>query len=396
MTHAHGHIVVLGAQPEWLSGLRGPMIRDFLARGYRVTAIGAEEMREVRETLESWGAQYVVVPLHRAGLNPLRDLGSVIALYRTFRRLLPDLVLAYTVKPIVYGLPAARLAGVRRRFAMITGRGFAFLEGREPTRRVARRLATILYRHGLASAHGVMFHNEDDRALFLREGMVQSDAATTRIWGSGIDLGRHEPAALPPAEVGALRFLMVGRLIRDKGVREYVEAARLTRQTYPAAVFRLAGPADPSPNGVGAGEIAGWQRDGVIDYLGPLADVRDEIAACHVLVLPSYAEGLPRSVLEAMAAGRAVITTSAPGCADTVEEGKSGLLVPVRDSAALAQAMAYCIEHPEFVRTAGDLALVRARAIFDVRKVNLAIGEFLGLRPALTAGPDPSSPQVNG
>ena len=396
MTHDSGHIVVLGTKPDWLSGPRGPMIRDFLLRGYRVTAIGAEEMQEVRATLEGWGARYLVVPLRRAGLNPLRDLTSVIALYRAFRRLRPDLVLAYTVKPIVYGLPAARLAGVSKRYAMITGRGFAFLEGREAARRVARRLATALYRHGLASVHGVMFHNEDDRALFLREGMVAADATTTRIWGSGIDLEHHEPAPLPPVEANSLRFLMIGRLIRDKGVREYVEAARLARQVYPEAVFRLAGPTDPSPNGVEMGEIEGWQRDGVIDYLGPLADVRDEIASCHVLVLPSYAEGLPRTVLEAMAAGRAVITTDAPGCSDTVEDGKSGLLVPVRDPAALARAMIHCIENPEFVRTAGDLALARARAIFDVRKVNLAICRFLRLRPAPTNDDAPADSEVGG
>lgn len=382
MSAAQGHIVVLGAQPEWLSGLRGPMIRDFLRRGYRVTAIGAEEIRSVRDTLEGWGAGYVVVPLSRAGLNPLRDLRSIIALYRAFRRLAPDLVLAYTVKPIVYGLPAARLAGVSQRFAMITGRGYAFLEGREISRRLARRLATVLYRHGLAAAHGVMFHNEDDRALFLCEGMTDASTSTIRIWGSGIDLSRHAPAPFIPPKPGAMRFLMIGRLIRDKGIREFLDAARLVKQSHPYAVFRLAGPADPSPNGVSADEIARWQSEGIIDYLGPLDDVRDEIANCHVLVLPSYAEGLPRSVLEAMAAGRAVITTTAPGCSDTVEDGKSGLLVPVRDTPALATAMTHCIENPDFVRAAGELALGRAQAIFDVHEVNLAIAQFLGLRAA--------------
>ena len=138
MSDAIRHIVVLGAQPEWLSGLRGPLIRDFLARGYRVTAIGAEEMAGVRAKLESWGAEYAVVPLRRAGLNPLSDLRAIIALYRLFRRLRPDLLFAYTVKPIVYGLPAAWAARVPRRYAMIAGRGYAFHEGPERSRPPSR------------------------------------------------------------------------------------------------------------------------------------------------------------------------------------------------------------------------------------------------------------------
>ena len=382
MTPPGRHIVVLGTQPEMLLGLRGPMIRDFLRRGYRVTAIGAEEMESVRAAFESWGADYTVVPIRRAGLNPIRDLRSLVGLFQALRRLRPDLLLAYTVKPIVYGIPIARLAGVPRRFAMITGRGFAFLEGREFKRRMARRLATVLYRLGLASADGVMFHNEDDCALFLREGMISTSTRMTRIWGSGVDLDQHRPAplpALPEADEGAMTFLMIGRLLRDKGVREYVDAARIVQGRFPQARFRLAGPTDPSPNGVSDGEVAEWRREGVIEYLGPLSDVRAEIAACHVLVLPSYAEGLPRSVLEAMAAGRAVITTDAPGCADTVEDGISGLLVPARDVTGLADAMVRCIQSPGFVEGAGARALDRARAIFDVRKVNAAIAAFLGL-----------------
>ena len=380
MTHQwgdkRGHIVVLGAQPEWLSGLRGPMIRDFLGRGYRVTAIGAEEMPAVRRTLEDWGASYVVVPIRRAGLNPVADAGAIFSLWHTLRRLQPEIVFAYTVKPVVYGMPVAWAAGVKRRFAMITGRGYSFQPGNEMSRRVARMLATLLYRVGLRFAHGVLFHNEDDRALFRHARMITGNTRTARIWGSGIDLDQHRPQPLPD---GPITFLMIGRLIRDKGVREYAAAARKIVAEGAAARFVLVGPMDPSPNGVTDAELAEWQASGAIDYRGPLDDVRPAIGACHVLVLPSYAEGLPRTVLEGMAAGRAVITTEAPGCADTVVEGVTGYKVPVRDASTLAEAMRRCIGDPDFVVRAGEAGLRFAMDRFDVNAVNADIARFIGI-----------------
>lgn len=383
MNDSGNHIVVLGAQPEWLSGLRGPMIRDFLARGYRVTAIGAEENAEVRGIIESWGAAYVVVPMRRAGLNPITDFKTLVSLYRTLRSLRPKTILAYTVKPIVYGLPIAKLAGIPRRFAMITGRGYAFLEGAERSRRIARFLAVKLYRFSLRFADGVMFHNEDDRRMFEQTRMISPRAKTLRIWGSGIDLEQHAPQPMPDlSSDGGVCFLMIGRLIRDKGVREFAGAAALVKKKFPNARFRLVGPGDHSPNGITADEVAQWEREGAIELVGPLGDVRPEVAASHVVVLPSYAEGLPRSVLEGMAAGRGIITTDAPGCADTVDEGRSGLLVPVRDTQALADAMEHFLTDTAFLKSAGAISLEMARDKFNVTSVNRAIAEFLCLKDA--------------
>lgn len=372
-------VVVLGAQPEYLSGLRGPMIREMLAAGHAVTAIGAEEMPDVRAALESWGARYEVVPIRRAGIDPFADLKAAWILYRTFRRLKPDLVFAYTVKPIGYGLPIAWLAGIRRRYAMVAGRGFAFLPGTERRRRLARRMVSAIYRLGLRFADGILFQNLDDWDFFKANRLVRPRTRATRIFGSGVDLEQFQPAAFPE---GPIVFLMISRLIADKGVNEYLQAARLLKPLYPDAVFRLVGPADPSPNGLSAEQIGGWQRDGIVDYVGPLADVRPAIAACHVYVLPSYAEGLPRSVLEAMAMGRPVVTTDAPGCRDTVVAGETGWLVPVKDVEALASAMETFIRDPGSVRVMGEAALAFARLRFDVRKVNRAILDFIGLGPA--------------
>lgn len=370
------HIVVLGAQPEWLSGLRGPMIRDFLARGHRVTAIGAEEMADVRAALEAWGANYVVVPIRRAGLNPVLDIAAVVQLLRALRRLKPDLLFAYTVKPIVFGMPIGWAAGIKRRYAMITGRGYAFQPGAEISRSVARLIATSLYKIGLRFADGILFHNEDDKAMFRAHRLIGARTRAKRIWGSGIDLEHHHVEPLPD---GPTTFLMVGRLIADKGVREFVAAAEAVKLRHPDVQFRIVGPTDASPNGVTGAEIARWKEVGAVEYVGPVKDVRPEIAACHVLVLPSYAEGLPRSVLEAMAAGRPVITTDAPGCADTVVDGVTGYCVPARNAQAIAEAMEACIASPTFIASAGAEGRSRAVSHFDVVKINADIAEFLGI-----------------
>ncbi len=371
-------IAVLGSQPEYLTGLRGPMIRDFLGMGHEVTAIGAEEMASVRTDLEAWGASYEVVPIRRAGINPFADLRAILALYRTLRRLKPDILFAYTVKPIVYGLPVAWLAGVKRRFGMVAGRGFALLPGNERRRRLARLITVMTYRFSLRFADGVLFHNQDDLDLFREKRLLPAAVRTKRIFGSGVDLDYYRPA---PTPAGPVTFLMISRLIADKGVREYIEAARQLKRSYPDSRFRLVGPADPSPNGIAESEIAALAGEGFIEYLGPLTDVRPAIAESHVYVLPSYCEGLPRSVLEAMAMARPVVTTDAPGCRDTVASDSNGFLVPVRDATSLANAMERFIQAPSLVQSMGDAALAFARDRFDVRSVNRSIAEFLGLLP---------------
>ena len=369
--------MVVGAQPEYLTNLRGPLIRELVGAGYRVTAVGAAEHEAVRAKLEGWGAHYRVAPMQRAGLNPVADLGAMIALYRLFRRERPDVVFAYTVKPIVYGLPMARLAGVKRRFAMIAGRGYAFMEGGEFKRRLARTLATIAYRVGLSCAQAAAFQNEEDRELFRARGIVPGGLKTIRIFGSGVDLEHYEPA---PLGKGPPTFLMIARLLRDKGVPEYAAAARLVKRARPDARFLLVGPYDHSPNGLSRAEVESWVGEGLVDYVGEVDDVRPWLARAHVYVLPSrYGEGVPRSILEALSTGRAVITTDAPGCRDTVIPGESGYLVKPGDAEALAVAMAHAIEDPRRTAAMGKAGLRLAQERFDVRAVNADLRAMMGL-----------------
>ena len=370
-------IVVLGAQPEYLSGLRGPLIRDLLARGHRVTAIGAEEMPAVRAAIESWGAHYRVVPIRRAGLNPVADLGAIVSLYRALRDERPDLLFTYTVKPNVYGLPLGWLAGIKQRYGMVAGRGWAFGEGRELKRRLSRLIAILAFRFGFRFADGVISQNEEDLALFRELGIVRSGTRATRVFGSGVDLEHFSPEPMP---TGPKTFVMICRLLIDKGVADYVEAARIVRRGHPDAVFRLVGPYDHSPNGITPETIDGWVREGIIDYAGATEDVRPFISGAHVLVLPTrYGEGVPRTVLEAMAMGRPVIVSDTPGCRDTVRDDANGRIVAVGDVAGLAAAMTDLVADDVQLAAIGQASRALAVERFDSRAVNAAMLEFMGL-----------------
>lgn len=368
-------IVVIGGFAESLLNFRGPLLRTLVERGHRVVACAPAASAGVVDALAAMGVAYHDVPFKRAGLRPdqdLRALGTLVALLREIR---PDIVLGYTIKPVIYGLLAARLAGVPRQFAIITGLGYAFVNSGARARLV-RAVVRRLYRLSLGSADRVFFQNPDDRALFEQMGLVRDAAQAVLINGSGVDVDAFQPAPIPH---GPASFLLIARLLRDKGISEYVEAARMIRARYPQAVFRLAGWIDDNPAAISERELSAWTAEGVIEYLGRLDDVRPALAASSVYVLPSYREGTPRTVLEAMAMGRPVVTTDAPGCRETVRDGRNGYLVPVQDAAALARALERFLVEPGLIETMGREGRRMAVAKYDVRKVNGVILQTLGL-----------------
>ena len=248
-------------------------------------------------------------------------------------------MIAYTIKPVVLGAAAARAAGVACFAAMITGMGYAFLGGLHPKRLAIRLVAMLMYRRALAASQLVIFQNEDDRRDFRRLRLLAADKPSLVVNGSGVDLDHFAPRPAP-AEIS---FLMIARFLRDKGIREYGAAAARLKAEFPKVGFRLAGWLDKSPDSIGRAELDSILAGGIED-LGRLADVRPAIARSSVYVLPSYREGTPRTVLEAMAIGRAVITTDAPGCRGTVVDGENGFLVPVADPDALYRAMRRFVE----------------------------------------------------
>jgi len=367
-------ILVLGGWPESLINFRGPLLQSMTARGHEVVAAAGGDDPSLRARLADRGVRYHPMRLERAGLNPLADLGSLVQVRRILRRERIDLVLAYTIKPVVYGLLAARSLRIRDRYALITGAGYAFGDG-SVRRRVVGRVARGLYRAALDGARGVIFQNRDDRVLFQAKKLIRPRTPTRVVAGSGVDLERFPQVPPPP---GPPIFLMIARLLRDKGVFEFCEAARIVRRVEPAARFQLLGPLDPSPDGIALSDLADWLDDGTVEYLGERADVTPHLAASWVYVLPSYREGMPRTVLEAMATGRPVVTTDVPGCRDTTIDGENGFLVPPRDSAALARAALRVLNGADRTRMGRrSRQLVEER--FDVRHVNREILEMLDL-----------------
>ncbi len=366
------HILILGNDPKTLVNFRGPLIEAMLAAGHRVTAAGAGFDAAFDAWFQARGVSYFDVPIERAGLNPLSDWRTLRAFTTLMKTVRPDLLFAYMIKPVVYGLIAARLANVPRRAAMITGLGYAFTDdpneglAARAKRRAVNLAARAAYGAALRFADTVIFQNPDDRDAFARLGLTRAHQRVGLVNGSGVDLDHFRPAPMPE---GPITFLMIARLLRDKGVYEYVEAARRVKREHPAARFVLVGPFDPNPTAVKPAEVDAWVREGVIEYAGAVDDVRPWIAGCHVFVLPSYREGTPRTVLEAMAMGRPVITTDVPGCREVVRAAINGLFVNSRSVEELASAQLQLARNAEQRRQMSAASAVIARRRFDATLV---------------------------
>ncbi|HYG26983.1 MAG TPA: glycosyltransferase family 4 protein [Caulobacteraceae bacterium] len=364
------HVLVLSSHAPSLINFRGPLLSAIVAAGMRVTAVAPDFDGGTRSALAALGVDVVEIATARTGMNPISDLAYRQALIELFRRLKPDVLLAYTVKPVIWGILAARTAGVPRVVAMITGLGYAFTAPLRPSlKQFAVSLAArMLYRLALPRADHVLFQNPDDRDLFRSLGFTPRPERVSVTAGSGIDLVRFAPSPQPDRP----SFLMLARLLKAKGVAEYAAAAKRLKVRYPDVEFRLAGPFDHGPDVIAASDLKRWVADGV-SYLGALTEVRAAIADAAVFVLPSYREGTPRSVLEALATGRAVVTTDTPGCRETVTEGLNGFLVPPRDAVALEAAMERFLLDPSLIPVMGRASLALARSKYDVNQVNAEI-----------------------
>lgn len=371
---ARRKVLLLGSYAGSLINFRGPLIAAMVERGHEVFAAAPEIDSDVAAKLVALGATPVPVELSRTSLNPVSTWRSGRQLREIVKRIAPDVMFAYTIKPVVLGAVAARAARVPCFAAMITGMGYAFLGGLNPKRLAIRLAAMLMYRRALAASQLVIFQNGDDLRDFRRMRLLPDTKPTLMVNGSGVDLDLFSPAAVPDEP----SFLMVARYLRAKGIREYCAAAARLKAEFPQVRVRLAGWLDEGPDSIGRTELDSMVAAGVED-LGRLADVRPAIAAASVYVLPSYREGTPRTVLEAMATGRAVITTDAPGCRNTVRDGENGLLVPVADPDALYAAMRRFVLEPALARRMGEASLRLVREKFDVHKVNAAMLEATGL-----------------
>ena len=362
-------IVVIGALPKSLLNFRGELLKMLSTAGHEVIAMAAETSSVVVAELKELDVHFQPYPIQRSGMNPYKDLKTLFALRAQFRLLRPDVVLAYTIKPIIWGGIALRgMPGVKL-YALLTGLGFAF-QSKGAWRRALTGLVSKLYKIALSRSAGVIFHNPGDRDQFLRRRIVKPDLCSV-VNGSGVDVMRFAMAPIPsPLPDQECVFLTIGRLLGEKGLREYVQASQIVKKHYPKAVFQLVGPVDPSSDGIPLREVEGWHEQGWVDYLGEAKDVRPHLKNCHVYVQPSYHEGMPRTVLEAMAVGRPILTTEVPGCRETVLPGENGWLVPKANARALAEQMIWFIKNNQAWKNMGVRSRQLAEEKFDVRLVN--------------------------
>lgn len=353
--------IMLSSNSAWnLANFRKPVIEALIAAGYEVVAVAPADGEEGR--LEAMGARFRPIRMHGAGTSPLEDSRLLLDYIKLLRDERPAMFLGFTAKPNIYGSLAARLTNVPVA-ATISGLGSAFLKGG-----LLGGLLLRLYRLALGGAQAIFFQNAADRDLFIARRIARP-AQARLVAGSGIDLGRFAPA--PIEHDGEFRFLLIARLLLDKGTAEYVEAARIVRANYPQARFiLLGGAADNNPSAVPQAELARWAAESIVEQLGMRDDVRPHIAAADCVVLPSYREGLPRSLLEGAAMARPLIASDVPGCREVVDHGVNGLLCDVRSATSLAAAMERMLAMSPAERSAmGAAGRRKVEAEFDQRLV---------------------------
>jgi glycosyltransferase involved in cell wall biosynthesis len=368
-------VVIITSQAYSLINFRGALIRDLVGSGIQVFALAPDIDEEIWRELEEIGVKPVHITLSRVGLNPVRDLWDTLLLIALLKRLRPDVTLSYLIKPVIYGTVAAFLAGVPRRIALIEGLGYVYTASDEQLtwrKSALRFFVSLLYKNSLKLADRVIFLNHDDIREFVGAGLVVPSKVVL-IDGIGIDLNYwgEKPPCLEP-----VTFVMVARLLREKGVLEFVEAARIINGQLPPVKFVLLGNIDLNPSSLTQAEVQAWVDEGLLEWPGHV-DVKPWLISSSVFVLPSYREGLPRSTQEAMAIGRAVITTDVPGCRDTVVEGLNGYLVDAKNSSQLADAMMKFIENPSKIVEMGRESRKMAESRFDEKTINKKFIEIL-------------------
>lgn len=383
-------IIVLTADANTLVYHRGDLIRDFAARGCEVVTAAAEDYPHVREFVATLGGRHRAIRMKRSRVNPLSDLVTMWDMWRLFRSEKPDALFAYTIKSVVYGCVIARLAGVRRVYALLPGLGFTFVKPVTWKQRILSFISEALHRFALKRADVIFMQNQDDLELFSRMKMLPPGIPVHVTAGSGVNMDEFAHAPLEDDEAiaaGHLRFVLVSRLLISKGVRVFAEAARRIKQLHPHAEFHLVGPFDPNPNRVDESEVHQWVAEGTLTHHGMVKDVAALLKTMHVFVLPTwYREGVPHATLEALAMGRPIITTNSVGARECVHltaegeaqrennemlmQGENGFLAQPQNVAAVECAMEWFLAHPDQVAVMGRASHQIASDVFDVRLVN--------------------------
>ena len=355
-------IIIVAPISKSLINFRGDLIKDMKNKGYNVITASPALSGKYVNIFQQQKIDNIPINFQRNKLNPFYDLVTLIKLFKIFWEQSPDIILSYTIKPVIWGGLAARFFKTNF-YALITGTGFVFY-GVSTKRKLLRSFVVLLFKLSLKKSKAVIFQNIDDLDLFVERGIVPR-SKTHLVNGSGVNIKKFYLANIPK---GIINFLCIARLKGDKGIRQYAAAAKIVKKKFPNIVFNLVGPVETSPDAISLDEVNSWSN--YISYKGEVEDVRPLIKDAHIYVLPSYHEGLPRSTLEAMSMGRPIITTNASGCKETVKEGVNGFLVPVASIDILAEKMIWFIEHSNQIEPMGIVSRRMVEEKFDVCKVN--------------------------
>lgn len=365
-------IVIISPKNRTVYNFRGDLIRDLQKTGYEVVVTGPD--KENLDRILDLGVRFELIPMNKDGINPFADIKYLWSLMSLLRKEMPCLTLEYTIKPVIYGSIAAKLAGIKNINSLITGTGFLFTS-KSKKARILKKLVLGLYKTALACSTHVIFQNPDDLDEFIQTGLV-NQSKTAVVNGSGVNMNHFQRCDYPQQTT----FFMLGRLLHSKGVMEYLQAAKIVKESYPEVRIMLLGKiVHGMADAIAEENIKPYLDNGTIELFDETNDVRPYYSKTSVFVLPSYREGTPRSVLEAMSMGRPIITCDTPGCRGTVVDGENGFLVPIKDANALASAMMKFVKSPELIARMGQKSYEYCSEKFEVGKVNVSMLNYMGI-----------------
>jgi glycosyltransferase involved in cell wall biosynthesis len=369
-------LVIISNISTSLINFRGELIKQWIDLGYDVYTFSPKYKSNHREILEKWGANVVKYDLNRSGLNPFRDLSSIINLKNRLKKINPDYIFAYTIKPVIFASFISKNLNLKGMYSLMPGLGYAFNGGSNLKNKLVNKIAIFLYKISLKNNNKVFFQNPDDLDLFVKLNLINIEKAVL-VNGSGVDTKEFYNTA---PQIENISFLIMARLLKSKGIKQYIKAAKIIKKDYPMVDFNILGSPGSGPDAVSLDYVKKADQDNIINYPGRVEDVKPFIAKNSVYVLPSYyREGTPRSILEAMSMGKPIITTDNPGCRETVIDGQNGFLIPIKDHKILADKMRYFIKNKNEIIKMGEESRKIAETKYNVHKVNRKIIKEMNL-----------------